>query len=210
MRKNHHFSLDDPEAVKRLIRENPWATLVSTTSRGLVASHYPVLLDENREEISVVSHVGRPDEKIHELGRAEAILIIEGPNGYISPGWYDERPAVPTWNFVVAHLYGVPEVLSDRENLDVLARLVDHFEDPMPSPRRMDGTVENAAYAREIVGGTAGFRFTATRFTAKNKMSQNKDVATVVRVLQGLESTGPYRNALLAREMRRVHGLEAR
>lgn len=207
MRKNHHFSLDDPEAVKRLIRENPWVTLVSMTSRGLIASHYPVLLDETRDQISVVSHVGRPDEKLHELGATEALLIVEGPNGYISPGWYDDQPAVPTWNFVVAHLYGVPEVLSDAENLQVLGRLVDHFEDPMPTPRRMDGTPDNAAYARDIVGGTMGFRFTATRFVAKNKMSQNKDDATIERVLQGLESPGPYRNRPLAREMRRARGL---
>ena len=209
MRKNHHFALEDPQAVKQLIRENPWVTLVSTTSRGLVASHYPVLVDETRQEISVVSHVGRPDEKLHELGIAEALLIVEGANGYISPGWYDDHPAVPTWNFIVAHLYGVPEVLSDAENIEVLGRLVDHFEDPMPNPRRMDGTPENAAYARGIVGGTAGFRFTATRFIAKNKMSQNKDAATVERVLHGLESPGPHRNKALAREMRRVHGLPA-
>lgn len=55
MRSNPHFTLDEPATIKRLIRENPWATLVSTTSAGLVASHYPVLLDERREEISILT-----------------------------------------------------------------------------------------------------------------------------------------------------------
>ena len=84
MRSNPHFTLDDPATIKRLIEENPWATLVSTTSAGLVASHYPVLLDERREEISILSHVGRPDDQLHELGEHEMMLIVQGPHGYIS------------------------------------------------------------------------------------------------------------------------------
>jgi transcriptional regulator len=119
------------------VRENPWATLVSHTSAGeLVVSHYPVILDEESEEIVLLGHVGRPDDLLHELGRHELVVIIQGPHGYISPGWYDAGPAVPTWNFVTAHLYGTPELLSDGENLRVLDQLVDHFEQRMPEPRR--------------------------------------------------------------------------
>ena len=41
--------LADVDEVKRLIRENPWATLVEHGD-GLVASHYPVVLDEGADE----------------------------------------------------------------------------------------------------------------------------------------------------------------
>ena len=92
----------------------------------------------------------------------------------------------------------------------MLDRLVEHFESRMPQPRLMRGTPENAAYAERIEKGTAGFRMRVSRYVAKNKMSQNKDAATVERVLHGLESSGPYRNGPLAREMRRVHGLATR
>ncbi len=116
MRSTPHFLLTDPAEVKRLIRENPWATIVSNTSTRLVASHYPVILEETADDtISIVSHVGRPDEKLHELGEHEVMVIIAGPHGYISPGWYhDEKSGfVPTWNHVTAHLYGVPQLLSE-------------------------------------------------------------------------------------------------
>lgn len=43
MRYTPHFLMTDPAEVKRLIRQNPWATFVSHTAAGLVASHYPVL-----------------------------------------------------------------------------------------------------------------------------------------------------------------------
>lgn len=84
MRHTPAYLLTEPDDVKRLIRENPWATLVSATSNGIVASHYPVLLEDDVEGISIVSHVGRPDERLHELGQHEILVIIQGPHGYIS------------------------------------------------------------------------------------------------------------------------------
>lgn len=210
MRQNPSFVLVDPDELKRLVRENPWVTMVSHTADGLVASHYPVILDESRDGVVLLSHVGRPDEKLHELGRHELLVIVQGPHGYISPGWYDANPAVPTWNFVVAHLYGVPQLLGDDENLEVLAALVDHFEERMPQPRRMNGTIENADYAARIAAGTVGFRLEVTRVVAKEKMSQNKPAETVERIIGELEGSGPYASAALAGEMRRVRERRAR
>ena len=57
MRPNPQFALDDADEIRRLIRENPWATLVTQSSSGLVASHYPVLLDDSRDELSIVTHL---------------------------------------------------------------------------------------------------------------------------------------------------------
>ena len=135
MRKNPYYELTDPGEIRRLIRENPWATLVSRASTGLVASHYPILLEEDREELSIVTHVGRPDEKVHELGEHELLVIVQGPHGYISSSWYGDLVEVPTWNFMVAHLSGVPELLEPEENFQVLSRLVEHFEGRVDSPR---------------------------------------------------------------------------
>ncbi|RWZ58282.1 FMN-binding negative transcriptional regulator [Labedella populi] len=206
MRENADYAMTDPDEVRALIRSAPWATMVSATTDGPVASHYPFLLEEGQEsgEITVVSHVGRPDERLHELGSHELLVIFSGPSGYVSPGWYDVPAAVPTWNFATVHAYGVPEILSDEENLAVLERLVDHFEDPLPNPYRMRRTLENAAYAERIVHGTVGFRLRVARFVAKDKMSQDKPPEVVERVVSALEEPGPYRNDALARRMRRA------
>ncbi|HEY8588194.1 MAG TPA: FMN-binding negative transcriptional regulator [Naasia sp.] len=205
MRQNPSFTLTDVEELKRLIRENPWGTFVSSTPEGIVASHYPIVLDESREELSILSHVGRPDEVVHGLGSSEILLIVQGPHGYISPGWYDAKPAVPTWNFVVAHLYGVPEILGPEENFRVLGDLVESFERGMPEPRLMEGTPANSEYAQRISSGTVGLRLTPTRVVAKSKLSQNRPEETVDRIIDELEGTGPYAQPALAAEMRRAH-----
>jgi transcriptional regulator len=205
MRQNPSFALSDPTEIKRLIRANPWAILVSNTDDGLVASHYPVLVDESREELALVTHVGRPDEQIHDLGNRELLVIIQGPHGYISSSWYDREPAVPTWNFIAAHLTGVPEILSDEENLTVLASLDDHFESEVANPRPMAGSLTDAEYARRISAGTVGIRLTPTKIVAKSKLSQNRKPEIVDSIISELESDGPYASAALAAEMRRVH-----
>lgn len=198
MRENPGYALTDEDSVRAHIRSTPWATMVSSTSAGLVASHYPFLLDEEAEGIVLVSHVGRPDERLHELGEHELVVIFEGANGYISPSWYGLATAVPTWDFTVVHAYGVPEILSDEQNLAVLERLVDHFEDPLPHPFRMRTTLENAAYAERIVQGTVGFSMRVTRFVGKEKLSQDKPAEVIDRIVHALREPGPYRNPRLA------------
>ena len=211
MRQNPSFALADPAAIKQLVRDNPWATLVSAASTGLVASHYPVVVDEEREELSLLTHVGRPDDLVHELGSGELLVIVQGPHGYISPAWYRDAdlaagtpvsPQVPTWNFVTAHLRGVPEILSAEENLRVLDALVAHFEAPLPEPRWMRGTDDDARYAERLQAGTVGLRLTPTHVTAKAKLSQNKPAHLVDGVLDRLESDGPYAQPQLAAAMR--------
>ncbi|SMQ63062.1 FMN-binding negative transcriptional regulator [Agreia sp. VKM Ac-1783] len=206
MRKTPAFVLSDEAELRRLIELNPWITLVSHTSKGLVASHYAVLLDDSRDELAIVGHVGRPDERLHELGQHEVMVIVQGPHGYISPSWYDAETAVPTWNFTSAHLSGVPEILDADENLRVLDRLVEHFEKHVDEPRLMRGTVENSDFADAISAGTVGFRLVPTRIEAKTKLSQNKPEATVDRIISELEGDGPYASEALAAEMRRVRG----
>lgn len=201
MRHTPTYVITDPEEVKRLIRENPWATIVSNTANGLVASHYPVVLEETSESISIVSHVGRPDEQLHELGQHEVLVIIQGPHGYVSPGWYENDEIVPTWNHVTAHLYGTPQILSDDENFAVLDDLVDHFEQRMPHPVSLH-LDENSA--RRIAKGTVGLRLIVTRFDARLKLSQNKPAEVFDRIVDALDGDGPYASPALAAEMRRA------
>jgi transcriptional regulator len=173
MRQNPSFAMSDVGEIRRLIDANPWMTLVSATDDGLVASHYAVLLDEDRDDLTIVGHVGRPDDLIHGLGERELLVIVQGPHGYISPGWYGDAANVPTWNFISAHLSGIPEILSPEENLAVLERLVARFESGMPQPRMLWQPPNDPDYVRKLERGTIGFRLTPTKVVAKRKLSQN-------------------------------------
>jgi transcriptional regulator len=204
MRHNPKHAVTDEAVVRRLIAENPWATIVSESGDELVASHYPVLLDDQAapDQLAVVTHVGRPDERIHNLGASEVLLIVAGPYGYISPSWYsEEMMRVPTWNFSVAHCYGVPEILDPDENLRVLTRLVEHFEQHVEKPAYLDPEV-----GARIAPGTVGLRIPIIRFVCKVKMSQDKDELSQRQVIEELRGSGPYSHERLADEMDRALG----
>lgn len=192
--------------MRRLIRENPWMTIVShTAERGMVASHYAFLLDEaasTGDEIVLVGHVGRPDEQARELGQHEVLLIVQGAHGYVSPSCYPEGDIIRTWNHVTAHLWGTPEILSDDENLTALSELTDHFEQHVAEPR---GVHLDPEYSRRVALGTVGVRLRATRVDARVKLSQNKSPDVVERIIDALEGEGTYNHPGLAREMRRHH-----
>lgn len=199
MRHTPTYLMTDPDEVKRLIRKNPWATFVSHTAAGLVASHYPVLLDENEDGIVLLSHFGRPDDVTHEIGQHEILVIIQGDHDYVSASWYENQEIVSTWNHLTAHLYGVPEVLSEDDTYALLSDLTDHFEKHQPHGKSL---AEDEAGTRRLAKGTVGLRMTVTRFDARAKLSQNKPPEVAERVAEQLEE----RNPGLAREMRRAQG----
>lgn len=223
MRHNPDYAVDGAgltAMVRQLIREHPWCTLVShvpgrspAEGPSMVASHYPVMLEEDvfgerggpEDEIVLLSHMGRPDEEKHQLGEHPMLAIIQGPHGYVSPGWYGYRPNVPTWNFAAAHLTGTPEILPDAENLAVLERLVEHFEQVLPDPHLLHATQENSDYAHRIVRGTVGMRLRITHIEAKEKMNQDKPASSVRSILEHLRGEGPYADPVLAERMERVN-----
>jgi transcriptional regulator len=198
MRHNPAYSCDDLEVVRKLIEENPWATLVSENA-GLVASHYPVLLDDEAEELTVLTHLGKPDDELHGIGEGELLVIVQGKHGYVSPSWYAPGATrAPTWNFSVAHLYGTPEVLSEEENLRTLSRLVERFEREVEEPRFLE-----PEWATPFARGTVGIRLRVERFVCKRKLSQDKDPVSRRNVIERLRKPGPYQHPALADEVER-------
>lgn len=191
MRHTPSYIVTDPQWVKALVAANPWATIVSPTAAGLVGSHYPVLLEEDPTDpaaIILVSHVGRPDDELHELGAHEVLVIIQGPHGYVSPSVYGNGENIPTWDHLTAHLYGIPEILGDEENYQVLSDLTDHFEHHREGGRSL---ANDEAGSRRAAMGTRGFRLRVTRFDARAKLSQNKSPEVMARIADDLEVNYP-------------------
>jgi transcriptional regulator len=203
------YAMKSMEDVRRLIREHGWAVLVVGGSGGLRAAHVPCLLDPVHDaggaagQLVVIGHTARADPVVSELLSAqEVLLVFQGPNGYISPAWYGEDPSLPTWNFAAVHVRGIPEVLEGGEAFSVLERTVEHFEAARVDPWELRG--DALAYAWRIAHETAPFRVRSAAVQAKAKLSQDKPRRIQDRVIAALEEGGPYRNAQLAAEMRRV------
>ena len=193
------YRITDEAVVRDLVRQHGWVTIVSHTSAGLVASHVPVVVEDG-EDFVITGHFGRPDDENHELGSGgEVMVVVQGTHGYVSAGWYGTGTTASTWDFVVAHLYGVPEAVTDpEENLAVLSDLQAKYEKALPDPMLMEHSPEVAA---ALARGARAFRLRVTRWQGRNKMSQNRPTEVVERIVGQLEAdpaVQPYANPELA------------
>jgi transcriptional regulator len=196
MLENPAYALTDPARIQDLVTRHSWVTLVSHLPTGLVVSHAPILTEPDH---SIVGHLARADAETHELGQHDIVVIVQGPHGYITPDWYAGGPYVPTWNFVVCHLHGRPQLLSAAETYDVLSRTVDHYEQVRPHPFRLE---EVSEYAHQLAPHTTGFRLVPARIDAKAKLSQDKPLADQQGVLRGLDTDEVHGDPVLAATMR--------
>lgn len=205
MRHNPKHATTDEHIVRELIEANPWAMLISHNDGELVASHYPVLLDESSDQLTLVTHVGRPDDRLHGLGSSEVLIVFQGAHGYVSPSWYAPGSSqAPTWNFSAVHCWGTPQILDAEENLDVLTRLTARFEQHVDEPMWLDRD-----WAAPVARGTVGLRIPVDRFTCKIKMSQDKDPVSVQNVIDRLRAPGPYQQPQVADDMEKARVRQA-
>jgi|Tabmets5t2r1_1033131.scaffolds.fasta_scaffold42069_2 transcriptional regulator len=209
MLERAEYAMGSMREVRRLIREHGWALLVAGGPGDQRAAHVPCLLDPVHDpggtggQLVIIGHTARADPVVPALRSGQAVLLVfQGPNGYVSPAWYGEGPSPPTWNFTAVHVRGIPEVLQGGEAFSVLERTVGHFEAARDDPWELRG--EALAYARRLAQETAPFRVRSAAIQAKAKLSQDKPRRVQDRVIAALEEGGPYQNAQLAAEMRRV------
>ncbi|GAA0977523.1 FMN-binding negative transcriptional regulator [Acrocarpospora macrocephala] len=197
------YAFDDPVALRGLIGAYGWATLVAVSAEGEpLVTHLPVIPDPENSG-AVVGHLARTDPAARGLGERPAVLVVQGPHGYVSPSFYQAGPYVPTWNHITVHLHGTPCVLDPEETYAVLSATVDHFESARPEPFRL---ADVAGYARRIAPATTGFRLVPARVVAKAKLSQDKPAEIIERVIHALETDAVHRNPLLAAAMRAASG----
>jgi len=177
-----------------LIRARPLATLVSAGRSGLVATHLPTVLKTGGPYGLIECHLARANPHWKDLAEGgEALMIFQGPEGYITPSWYPSKAlhgkVVPTWNYAVVHAYGRPEVRQDRDWLRThVAALVDQQERGTPTPWAVSDAPDS--YVEAMLRGIVGFHFEITRLQGKWKMSQNREDRDRAGVAQGLKGRG--------------------
>src|SRR4051812_4015988 len=95
---------------ERLIRENPFATIVYIQNNVPQSFHLPLLLEHNR----LVGHMARANPAWKELDGKSALFLFHGPHHYISPDFYGTDNNVPTWNYISVQVRGKVTILEDE------------------------------------------------------------------------------------------------
>ncbi len=107
-------------------RERGFGALTVAGPEGVQAAHVPFVVEDG----VVAAHLVRSNPLAQHLkgGPAAALMIVSGPDGYISPDWYGEQDRVPTWNYVAVHLHGELRLIDEARLRTHLDRLAANFE----------------------------------------------------------------------------------
>jgi len=204
-----HFAEADRAAVRRVLDEHGFATLITASGSEPMLSHVPVLVDYGAEgPVCVIGHVAAANPHAALLGNGAGLLVFQGPHGYVSPNWYTTpRQSVPTWNYVAVHLHGdlarLDSLADKRAIVDALsARHEAAFAQPWTSAKMEPALLE------KMLGAIVGFRMSVRRVDAKFKLSQNRSAADRTGVVAGLDARRNAGDDALAEWMRRYAGPE--
>ncbi|MDA8034470.1 MAG: FMN-binding negative transcriptional regulator [Actinomycetota bacterium] len=188
-----HFKVAD-RTVADLLAGAVTGDLVTATPSGPTATFLPVLYEpEVGERGAFLGHLARANEQWRLPTLGEGLLILHGPDAYVSPSWYPSKAehgkVVPTWDYLVVHVYGRLVVHDDMAWLESLVRrLTTRHEAGREAPWSVDDAP--ASFVQAQLRAIVGIELVIERVEAKAKWSQNRPAPDVAGVIAGLEAAG--------------------
>jgi transcriptional regulator len=199
------FREDRPDILHALIETHRLATLVTNSDGGLLANLVPFTLHRASGPHGLLrAHLARANDQYAALASgAEALVIFQGPETYITPNWYPSKAehgkVVPTWNYVMVQAWGRPRLIEDSAwLLTQIGELTEAQEGPRSHPWAVSDAP--AAYIDAQLKGIFGIEIPITRLEGKWKASQNRPEADRAGVVAGLEAEGAAAMAAIVSE----------
>lgn len=180
------FRAENLDELVAFMQANSFITLVSILDGAPFASHVPVVVRREGDAVSIHGHLARANPHWRAFGDGETLAIFTGPHAYISPGLYEQRESVPTWNYIAVHAAGPVQALhaaDDPQALEGEVRAVIRAYEGAYE-QQWDSLAER--YRAGMLQGIVGFILTVTRLEGKAKLSQNRSLADQHRVAGAL------------------------
>lgn len=197
MHPNPLFRTDDRALMESLIDAIGFGMVFAQTPDGPRVAHTPLL---STGDGAVQFHLARGNALTRHLDGATALVVVNGPDAYVSPRWYANRDTVPTWDYVALELEGRVRKMAD-EGLEAFlhAAIAKH-------EGRLGGEPWLAEESSEKVWsglfrGIAGFELEVQAWRPTLKLSQKKTPEERAAITEGLEAAGHAALAHLIRSL---------
>jgi transcriptional regulator len=197
-----HFSWPDLAQIGSFVDAAQSANLVTFDGTRPVATLLPVIW-ERPDQPGAPDGQAQPGSYGRLLGHiaianpqwqtaapgAEALAIVQGPQAYISPAWYESKArhgrVVPTWNYETVHLTGTVKFHQDAEWLRAfVTRLTLLHEGGRQHPWAVSDAPPD--YIDGQLRAIVGVELAITSIEAKQKLSQNRSEPDREGVVAGL------------------------
>ncbi len=175
-----HFHAKDPAHARSLMREHPFASLISNDDDGLpYVTPLPLHLleqgDAQNDEMLLLGHCAKPNPHWRYLqARPQAVVTFMGPHAYMTPRVYPDLARVPTWNYITVHCTVQARLVESFDDKDRLLKHLIHDHDPAYADQ-WRGLGED--YQHKMMAGIVAFELRVTSLQCKIKINQHRPEA---------------------------------
>lgn len=163
-------------------------------SQDLQSTHLPLLYRDN----VISGHMARANGQAKLPNGERVKVVFQGPHSYISPTWYETRPAVSTWNYAAVHCIGRFEALNDSDTLDVINALISKYEPEILG----DQALSDEAYIQRLLKAVCGFKVIVDDIQLIEKLGQQKKSVDQKGVYEALQKSDVSESIALANYMK--------
>lgn len=185
-----YFQPHNDNEIFDLIDRTVLGTLVTPHEGGVAISHPIFMID--RENRTLISHIAMSNDHGQYLRAGlPSVAILMDQGSYISSSWYPNYPArdsAPAWSFMVAHIHGVPEIMSDADTVRHLQDLVTHMERGRDRPWQMKELGAGGMGRR--LPNILGYTMKIEKMEVKFKLGQDERSADMQAATEQLDKTG--------------------
>ena len=201
MHPNALFRNDDRALHEALIEEVGFGMVFAQTADGPRVAHTPIVSTGAKGSGGAVQfHLARGNALAGHLVGQEALVLINGPDAYVTPRWYADRDTVPTWDYVALELQGPVRKLAEEGLLALLDAIAERHEQRIAGEPWTRAGVDPARIAR-LIPGIVGFEMEVRAWRPTFKLSQNKSAEDRAAIADALEAQGSPALAALIRTL---------
>lgn len=189
------FRSDDRSLCEGLIDAAGFGMVFAATPDGPRVAHTPLLSNGMG---AVQFHLARSNALARHLDGETALIVVNGPDAYVSPRWYAGRNTVPTWNYVALELEGRVRRMDDAGLEAFLHAAIKKHEGKLGGEAWLASEGSETMWSG-LFRGIVGFELEVQVWRPTFKLSQNKPAEDRARIADGLEVAGSPALAQLVR-----------
>jgi transcriptional regulator len=190
------YRWSDEAAIRAFVAQAGFGLLCVAGPDRVHVVHLPLIwLDEGR----IGLHIHRANPIVRHLDGSDALIVVTGPHGYVSPDWYGLPDKVPTWNYLSAELRGTMARLNDDATVAQIDALsADQERRLAPKPVWTRDKMAPGQFDR-LLNGLVGFAMQVDAMHGTAKLGQDKPEEARMGVADALDAGGNVELAALMR-----------
>jgi transcriptional regulator len=197
-----YFKAEEKQDILAFMQAHSFATVIGTNQQVPVASHLPLHIVEENNELFLSGHLMR--KSAHHLAfekNKQVLVIFQTEPAYIHASWYENTAQASTVNYMAVHASGEITFGDEAQTLAAVKNITDtHLGGDGPgSYKEMPED-----YITQHIKAIVSFTIKVTALQHVFKLSQNKSLKEKTNIIAALEKRGGSGDLFIAAQMKKL------